>query len=57
MTGRDKAPSIYPACLATTARRARAAGESYQGIADDLGFSIAAVWKWCRRWEREGQAS
>lgn len=26
-------------------------GHSYQSIADDLGFSIAAIWKWCKRWE------
>src|SRR5581483_10654103 len=30
--------------------RMRAAGVSFQHIADTLGFSVAAVWKWCRRW-------
>ena len=25
----------------------------YQSIADQLGFSIAAIWKWCQRWEKE----
>lgn len=26
-------------------------GESYQRIADDLGFSIAGIFKWVKRWE------
>lgn len=30
----------------------RASGQTYQRIADDLGFSIAAIWKWVRRWEQ-----
>lgn len=35
----------------------RASGHTFQQIADDLGFSIASIWKWARRWEREGQSS
>lgn len=31
----------------------RAAGDYYQDIADDLGFSIAAIWRWVKRWESE----
>lgn len=30
----------------------RAAGGTYQQIADELGFSIAAIWKWCGVWEQ-----
>jgi hypothetical protein len=30
--------------------RRRTAGETYQQIAADLGFSPASVWKWYRRW-------
>lgn len=30
--------------------RRRSAGQSYQQIADELGFSIAAIWKWVRKW-------
>ena len=33
--------------------RLRAAGMPYQHIADNLGFSIAAIWKWVKRWEQE----
>lgn len=29
----------------------RNGGESYQSIANSLGFSIAAIWKWSKRWE------
>lgn len=29
----------------------RAAGATYQQIADELGVSIASVWKWVKRWE------
>lgn len=28
----------------------RGSGESYQSIADDLGFSTASIWKWYKRW-------
>jgi len=31
----------------------RQSNESYQSIADSLGFSSAAIWKWVKRWERE----
>lgn len=31
----------------------RAANETYQGIADALGFSVRAIWKWLKRWEQE----
>lgn len=27
-------------------------GETYQTIAGALGFSVAAVWKWVKRWEK-----
>jgi len=30
----------------------RAAGGTYQQIADELGFSIATIWKWCGVWEK-----
>lgn len=30
---------------------ARRRGEPYQEIADNLGFSIASIWKWCKKWE------
>lgn len=33
--------------------RRRANGEPYQGVADSIGFSIAAIWKWVKRWEQE----
>lgn len=33
--------------------KARAAGKSYNAIAKQFGFSIAAVWKWTKRWEAE----
>lgn len=33
--------------------RRRTEGQTYQQIADDLGYSIAAVWKWLRRWLQE----
>lgn len=29
----------------------RLAGETYQKIADDLGFSIGAIYKWCKFWK------
>jgi 5-methylcytosine-specific restriction endonuclease McrA len=29
----------------------RAAGEPYQRIANDLGFSIGGIYKWCKKWE------
>ena len=29
----------------------RASGLTYQQIADQLKFSIASIWKWCKRWE------
>ena len=35
----------------------RANGQSYQRIADDLGFSVGSIWKWVQRWQREEQAS
>jgi len=31
----------------------RTAGATYQQIADEIGFSIAVVWKWCRVWTKE----
>lgn len=31
----------------------REAGETYQQIADALNFSIASIWKWCKRWDGE----
>lgn len=31
----------------------RAQGQTYQRIADDLGFSIGAIWKWVKKWEKE----
>lgn len=31
----------------------RAAGETFQRIADDTGFSIGAIWKWVQQWEKE----
>jgi 5-methylcytosine-specific restriction endonuclease McrA len=34
----------------------RSEGRTYQDIADDLGFSIAAIWKWIKRWEKEANA-
>ena len=34
---------------------ARQQGSTYQSIADHLGFSIASIWKWCRRWENNIQ--
>lgn len=34
----------------------RNAGETYQNIADTLGFSIAAIWKWVKKWEGESYA-
>lgn len=37
------------------ARRAR--NQSYQRIANDLGFSIAAIWKWVQRWSQEERAA
>ena len=32
---------------------ARACGETYRAIADRLGFSIGAIWKWTQRWEND----
>jgi hypothetical protein len=29
----------------------RAAGVTYQAIADQLGFSIGAIYKWCKAWK------
>ena len=31
----------------------RADGDTFQEIANDLGFSVAAIWKWCKRWEAQ----
>jgi DNA-directed RNA polymerase specialized sigma24 family protein len=31
----------------------RADGATYQAIADELGFSIGAIWKWVQRWKEE----
>lgn len=28
----------------------RASGETYQSIANRLGFSVASIWKWFKRW-------
>lgn len=36
-----------------TILRLRATGATYQAIADSLGFSIASIWKWVRKWESE----
>ena len=33
----------------------RQGGTSYQAIADQFHFSIATIWKWCRRWESQRQ--
>lgn len=35
--------------------RMRKKGYSYQAIADEVGFSIGAIWKWVQRWEKEAQ--
>lgn len=32
----------------------RAAGGTYQQIADDLGFSIGGIYKWCKLWKESG---
>lgn len=32
----------------------RKSGATYQRIADEFGFSIAAIWKWVKAWEAEG---
>lgn len=29
-------------------------GATYQRIADEFGFSIAAIWKWVKAWEAKG---
>lgn len=34
----------------------RTQGKSYQAIAYKLGFSIAAIWKWAKRWEGANNA-
>ena len=34
----------------------RAKGQPYQQIADEVGFSIAAIWKWVKRWDGETNA-
>lgn len=31
----------------------RKSGATYQSIADTVGFSIGAIWKWCQKWEGE----
>lgn len=31
----------------------RTAGATYQQIADELGFSLTAIWKWCGIWDKE----
>lgn len=42
----QKVPAHKEAILA-----GRASGLTYQQIADQLNFSIASIWKWCKRWE------
>lgn len=37
----------------TDIQQRRADGQTYQKIADDLGFSIGAIWKWVRIWDSE----
>lgn len=33
----------------------RKRGVAYQSIANDVGLSIASVWKWFKKWEKETQ--
>lgn len=33
--------------------RRRANGQTYQRIADDLGFSVGAIWKWVKQWRQK----
>ncbi len=39
--------------LAELRQRYEGAGETYQQIADALNFSIASIWKWCKRLDGE----
>jgi 5-methylcytosine-specific restriction endonuclease McrA len=45
---------IVPAHKAEILAR-RESGETYQQIADALKFSIASIWKWCKRWDGESK--